>query len=216
MPKLPMKCRFRLPCGQVNSDGYQGARVRRAQRSRPRGQAARGQGGALQPPLPGGHRPAGEHGRLVHGQKDIAGSTPWCASASSASECSEVGQQRGRRMSEQTASRRFHRKGPCEGPGRQRQDGQDRRRVRRGPREARALRQGPAAHQQAQGPRRAERCGVGDRVLSWRRVRCRRPSAGASSRSSSALETLGRSPASPRGWPARRLDDAENRRHRKS
>ena len=61
------------------------------------------------------------------------------------------GADEGERMSENTTQVRPNRRaahgpqGP-RGPGRQRQDGQDRGRLRRGPRQARALRQGHASY----------------------------------------------------------------------
>ena len=60
------------------------------------------------------------------------------------------------------------------GPGRQRQDGQDRRRRGRGPRQAPAVRQGHPPYQQAQGARRGQRLPASATgSCSWRPGRCR-------------------------------------------
>ena len=68
------------------------------------------------------------------------------------------------RMSEERCRGALGAQGP-RGPGRQRQDGQDRGRLRRGPRQARALRQGAAPYEQLKAHDEENDCGVGDRVL---------------------------------------------------
>ena len=68
--KLPMKSRF-VRARQVSlmASRCQGPRAARARRRRLVGRAARGQGGAVQPALPGGHRPAGEPRSAAHGEE---------------------------------------------------------------------------------------------------------------------------------------------------